>query len=309
VSSPLGTPLLIVNPVAGNGRDGVLARLRRGLDQAGIAHDVVLTGHRGHASMLARDAVTTQGYRFVVSVGGDGTLHEVVNGLVDAERGRLRGDDPVLGVVGAGSGSDFTRTFGLDRAPERLIQHLGGDTRMRIDLGRVRFHRAGGGSGCAVFANVAEVGFGARVAATAARLPRFLGSGRYVVGIALAWVAFRRVETSVAVDGGSRTEPLCNVVVANAQFYGGGLHVAPRAIPSDGRLDVQSWGGSPTDVVRAARQLRRGTHLGRADVRSWSTTTARVDAARTLPVEADGEVLGHTPAEFDVLAGILSLKI
>jgi diacylglycerol kinase (ATP) len=308
VASSLGTPLLIANPAAGRGRDDTLGRLRRALDADGLVHDLAVTERRGHGTEIARDAVA-RGYRLVVSVGGDGTLHEVVNGLVDPATGSTRGDDPVLGVVAAGSGCDFARTFGLDRSPERLAGHLGGEQRMRIDLGRLRCRDRSGGEHRAVFANVAEVGFGARVAGLAARMPRFLGSGRYALSIALAWGAFRRVPTTVEVDGGIRTEPLCNVVVANGQFFGGGLHVAPRAVPSDGRLDVQSWGGSPTDVVRAARLLRRGDHLGRPDVRAWSSTRARVDASRPLQVEADGEVVGRTPAEFDVLPGVLALKL
>lgn len=303
-----GVPLIIANPAAGHGRHAVVDRLVAGLRQADVDPLVVTTQHRGHATDLARQALA-DGQRYLVAVGGDGTVHEVVNGMVDAVTGVAHDPQAVLGVVSAGSGSDFARTFGLDRRPEQLIRHLVSDHAMEVDLGRVRYVDNTGQPRTVVFANVAEAGFGARVARTAARMPRRWGRARYGAGIVAAWGGFRRISTTVTVDGGTITEPLCNVVAANGQFFGGGLHVAPRAVPSDGRLDAQAWGGSVTDVVRASRQLRRGDHLARNDVRVWSTTSLDVDAARPLPLEADGEYLGTTPAHFDVLPKVLRLKI
>lgn len=305
----LGTPLLIANPAAGAGRDPVLPRLTAALDRAGVAHDVVETHARGQATDLARTAVVEDGRTFVVAVGGDGTVHEVVNGLVDADARSLRGQDPVLGIVSAGSGSDLVRTFGLDRSPEVLASHLATDATMRIDLGHVSLIGGDGAPTQRVFANIAEAGFGGTVVQTCEHLPRRLGSARYAIGIVVGWGRFRRVVTSVTVDGGRTAEPVCNVLVANGQFFGGGMKVAPRALPTDGHFNVQSWGGRVFDVVRASRLLRTGRHLERSDMREWRSMTVTVDAPRPLAVEADGELLGTTPARFDVLPGILRLKV
>ncbi|MEX2328840.1 MAG: diacylglycerol kinase family protein, partial [Nitriliruptoraceae bacterium] len=253
--------------------------------------------------------VLAEGHRHVVAVGGDGTVHDVVNGLVDADTGRVVAEDLVLGVVSAGSGSDFARTFGLDRPPETLVRHLLSTSTMPIDLGRVAVTAPDGSRRWHVFANVAEAGFGGRVARAAGRLPRRWGAARYRWGIVASWSSFRRVDTTVTLPDAIRTERVCNVVVANGQFFGGGMHVAPRAIPDDGVFSVQSWGGTPTDVVRAARQLRTGAHLQRTDVRSWSTAIVEVDAVRPLVVEADGEVLGTTPARFEILPRVLDLGL
>ncbi len=309
MSHPLGTPLLIANPVAGAGRDPVLPRLTAALDAAGVAHDVVETRGRGQATDLARSAVVEEGRTFVVAVGGDGTVHEVVNGLVDADTRSLRGQDPVLGIVSAGSGSDLVRTFGLDRRPEVLASHLATDSTTRIDLGHLSFIGSDGVPTHRVFANIAQAGFGGTVVQTCEHLPRRLGSARYAIGIVVGWGRFRRVVTSVTVDGGRTTEPVCNVLVANGQFFGGGMQVAPRALPADGYFNVQSWGGRVLDVVRASRLLRTGRHLERSDMREWRSATVTVDAPRPLTVEADGELLGTTPAHFEVLAGILRLKV
>jgi diacylglycerol kinase (ATP) len=304
----LGRMLLIVNPRAGDGRAGVLTRLVAALAQHGLVPDVAETEGPGHATEIAR-AEAEGGRRYVVAVGGDGTVHEVVNGLVDAERGTVRGGDPVLGVVSAGSGCDLVRTFGLDRPPEVLARHLAGTGTTRIDLGRVRLTDAAGSPLTRVFANVAEVGFGGTVAGVARRLPARLGAQRYRLGIVAAWGSFRRVDMTITHDGGVHRDRLCNVVVANGQFFGGGLKVAPRSLPDDGRLDVQAWGGTPTDVVRAARQLRDGSHLRRPDVRSWSSASVVVEADRPVRVEADGELLGYAPARFDTLPRVLGLKL
>jgi diacylglycerol kinase (ATP) len=308
VSHPFGPPLLIANPAAGGGRNPALPRLRVALHARGVEHDVVLTDRPGHATELARAAVDA-GRRYLVAVGGDGTVHEVVNGMVDAPSGTARRDGLVLGVVSAGSGCDLVRTFGLDRTPEVLADHLASDHALPIDLGRLQLIGPDGHDRVVVFANVAEAGFGGAVVQVSARLPDRLGPARYAAGIVAAWGRFRRRPTTVTVDGGTTTEPVCNVVIANGQFFGGGLHVAPRALPTDGRFNVQSWGGTVTDVIRANRLLRTGSHLQRDDVREWQSATVTVDAAEPLVVEADGEVLGTTPLSADVLHHVLALKI
>jgi diacylglycerol kinase (ATP) len=309
VSQPFGPPLLLANPLAGAGRDPVLPRLSAALRARGIDHDQALTEGPGHATQLAREAVEDHGRRFVVAIGGDGTVHEVVNGLVDAATGEVRGDDPVLGIVAGGTGCDLTRTFGLDRSPEVVAAHLDGDQTVRMDLGRVHLVGTGGGQRTLLFANVAEAGYGGLVTDLANRLPRRLGTARYALAIIGAVTRFKLVESVVTVDQGTTAEPMSNVIVANGQFFGGGLHVAPRALPYDGKFNVQVWQGKPLDVLRAGPELRKGTHLARADVREWQSSTVEIDAERPLLIEADGEVLGTTPATFDVLANVLRLKI
>jgi len=308
VSEDLGVPLVIANPSAGRADGSTLQRLLAALRAHGLQPDVSMTAASGHATTLARRAVE-EGRRYVIAVGGDGTVHEVVNGMVDADSGQLRGDDPVLGVVGGGSGCDLVRTFGLDRPPEVLARHLTSPETIRIDLGRVHCTGADGRPMVRLFANVAEAGYGGAVARLANRLPRRLGSARYAAAIVGAVPEFRRIDTTVEVDGGTTREPVCNVVVANGQFYGGGLKVAPRALPTDGKLNVQSWGGRPIDVIRAQPQLRTGAHLARADVREWSSTSVSVTGARPVAIEADGEYVGVTPARFDVLHQVLRFKL
>ncbi len=306
--SELGPALLIVNPAAGRGRGGVLDRLVAALHERGVEHDVARTRAPGHATRLAREAVEA-GRRYVVAVGGDGTIHEVVNGLVDPESGEPHGQDLVLGVVSGGSGSDLARTFGLDRAPEVVARHLDGETTMGFDVGRIRLTGRDGQPCTVLFANIAEAGYGGLVTDLANRLPRWVGGTRYMLATFAAISRFRLVETSVAVDHTEVDEELSNVIVANGQFFGGGLRVAPRALPDDGRFNVQVWRGRPADVLRALPDLRVGEHLERDDVREWQSTTVSIDAQTPLLIEADGEVLGTTPATIDLLRAPIRIKI
>lgn len=305
--APFGAPLLITNPRAGNDRGEVLRAASASLHQLGLDHDVAETTAIGDASRIAREAVE-DGRRFIVAVGGDGTVHEVVNGLVDAETGAPHREDTVLGIVPGGSGGDLARTFGFDRRPERAVRHLLGDVVNNFDVGRVRLTGPDGRPRTVLFANIAEAGYGGTVTALAARLPRRFGSARYGVATVAAIARFRLVETTVRLDKHELTEPLSNVVVANGQFFGGGMNVAPRALPWDGRFNVQAWTGRPVDVLRAGPALRKGTHTARSDVREWNSATVAVDGP-PLVVEADGEVLGTTPATFDVLPSVLRIKL
>jgi YegS/Rv2252/BmrU family lipid kinase len=302
--------LVIANPAAGRGRHAVLPRLRRALDTLGLAHQVEVTRGPGHAIELAAAAVTDRGLRYVVAVGGDGTVHEVVNGLVDADSGTPRGSDTVLAVVAGGSGCDFIRTFGLDRAPETVARHLTGEVVQRIDLGRVRYLAPDGTTRTRVFANIAEAGWGAEVTRRANRLPRIIGPSRYVAAILLTSRSMRQVPTRVTVAHTEVTEPLTEVVVANGQFFGGNLKVAPRALPDDGSFNVQTWRVRPAHVLRELPRVRLGEHLDSPEIREWQSPTVAVEGqGDPLLVEADGEILGTTPASFDVLDGVLRLKI
>lgn len=307
--SPYGRLHVIANPRAGRGRDAVLARLVAALEERGLQHTVATTSRAADATQLARRAVVDHGARFVVAVGGDGTVHEVVNGLVDAHTGLARADDLVLGIVPSGSGGDFARTFGLDRPPERLVRHLDGDTVYPIDIGRVRLTGPDGRPAVRLFVNVAEAGYGGIVVDRARRLPRLLGRTRYLVAVLTAVRSFGTVESRVVVDHTTVEEPLSNVVVANGQFFGGGMKVAPRALPDDGRFNVQLWRGAPRDVFLATPKIRLGEHLGSPDVREYQSAGVHVDAAAPLVVEGDGEVLGTTPASFDLLPRCLRLKV
>ncbi|HUH08840.1 MAG TPA: diacylglycerol kinase family protein [Egibacteraceae bacterium] len=307
MSSAFGPLRLIVNPRAGNGAvNRALPALADALRRRDLEHEIVLTTGRGHATEAARAALKN-GIRFLVAVGGDGTVQEVVNGMF--ADGQATAEDAVLGVVDAGSGADFVRTFGLDRSPEVLARHFATDALMPIDIGRVRFVDAQGEPAERLFVNIAEVGYGAEVVRLAERLPRWMGRLRYLFAAWGAIAALDRAETTVSVAHTEMRTAVTDLVVANCQFFGGGMKAAPRALPDDGLYNVLVFTGPRSQVFNLTMKLFRGEHLPHPQISEYQSPTVSYDSGPPARVEADGELLGFTPASFDLLPKALRLKI
>ncbi len=307
MTSPLGPLRLIVNPRAGGRtRKHVVPTLRAGLAERGVEHDVVETDGPTAAESLARAAVA-EGVRYLVAVGGDGTLHGLVNGLFDGETPRA--DGLVVGVVPTGSGSDFARTVGLHMRPELAVGHLASGATMPVDVGVASFTAADGQKATRLFLNLAEVGYGAEVVRLAQRLPRWLGRFRYLLA---AWGGIRAVRRQPArvelAHAGSDLD-IVELVVANGQFFGGGMRVAPRALPDDGRFNVLAFTGDRGQVFRLTTQMFQGRHLPDPHIREWQSPHVTVTSEHGFRVEADGESLGMTPASFRLLPRALAVKI
>ena len=282
-----------------------LPEIERTLREAGLDYRVVQTTRPGHATEAARDALQ-RGERYLVAAGGDGTVHEVVNGML--EGGRPIVPDAVLGVVAAGSGSDFVRSFGLPGDPVESARHLAGGRVRLIDLGRVTCSRDQA-EVTRYFPNIAEAGLGAAVVARTSGLPGFLGPAKYFCGFWLTLPRFRPATVRVEADGHAYQWRAHNVVVANGRFYGGGMHISPKSEPDDGALDVLVMAGPKSEAFTALPKVYRGTHLPHRNIVELRVSRVRVEADPPFPVEADGEYLGTTPATFEVIPLPVRLKV
>jgi diacylglycerol kinase (ATP) len=307
--SPFGELAVIVNPHAGKRHVAEeVPELERNLQARGLGYRLVRTQGRGDATRFAREALEAGG-RFVVAVGGDGTVHEVVNGMIDGE-GRAVAEGAVLGVVAAGSGCDFIRTFGLPGDATRAAQHLVGDNTYPLDVGRVTYETDPGGSESRYFVNVAEAGLGAAVAARADRMWPRLGQAKYFFAFWRTLPGFKLAGVRVQADRKTYEGPAYLIVIGNAQYNGGGMKVSPRSYPGDGVLDVLVFKGPKSDSFTMIPKVYRGEHVPHDHVAEFRVKDRLViDADRPLPIEADGEVLGHTPATFEVLAQPIRMKL
>jgi diacylglycerol kinase (ATP) len=308
MSSPFGELTVIVNPHAGRRHVGEeVPELERTLNSRGLPYRLVRTEGRGDATRFAREA-TEGGTRFVVAVGGDGTVNEVVNGMLNDD-GTPVVEGAVLGVVAAGSGSDFVRTFGLPGDASRGGMHLTGDNTYPLDVGRIRY-TTDEGERSRFFVNVAEAGLGGAVAARAERMsPRF-GQAKYFVGFWLTLPRFKMATVKVQADRQTYEGPAFLVVVGNAQYYGGGMKVSPRSYPGDGVLDVLVFKGPKSDAFTMIPKIYRGEHVPNDHVEEFRVRKRLVvESDRPLPIEADGEVLGTTSATFEVFAQSLEMKL
>ena len=306
MTSPYGVLSLVCNLNAGRG--GVarcLPQVEGLLAERELEYEILRTEGRGHATHLTKEAIE-RGRQLIVAVGGDGTIHEVVNGLIAGDK--ATNPDARLGVVAAGTGSDFIKTFGIPSSPSHAVVHLAGDESFPIDIGKISFAE-NGQEVTRYFANVAEVGLGARVVERAARMPRFLGPTVYF--FSFWWSLARHRPAQVKVDLTTRTYegPMNNMVIANGQFFGGGMKIAPKAAPTDGVLDFQIEYANKRDAIATMPKVYKGQHVPHPKILEAKRVEASIESDPPLLIEADGEVLGFTPARFELLRDAIHLKI
>ncbi|MEA2453699.1 MAG: diacylglycerol kinase [Actinomycetota bacterium] len=306
MTSPFGTAVLIANVRSGKGGVGkALPEVEAAMTARGLDYEIRRTEHRGHAIEIAREVVSSGG-RFVVAMGGDGTVHEVVNGMMKDDK--AINPDAVMGVVAAGTGCDFIKTFGMPAKPIDAVRHLDGGESFLIDIGKITYLQDGV-EVTRYFPNIAEVGLGAACVARAEKLPRWLGPTVYLVSF---WLTMRKHKPAqVKIDVVDRVYEglMNNMVVANGQFFGGGMKIAPKAAPTDGLLDIQVEHARKKDAIAMMPKVFKGQHVPHPDIEEYKRVRCSITSDRELPIEADGEVLGTTPASFEVISEAIQLKV
>lgn len=300
--------LFVVNPASAAGRTGrrwpAVADLAR---RSGLDFDVALTARPGDATEIARRAVR-ESRPLVVAVGGDGTLYEVVNGFF--EGARAVATSSTLGLVQLGTGGDTRRTLGIPEDVQAAINVLTAGRARLIDVGRARL-----GSRVYHFVNIAEAGIGADVSDRANRMPKFLGSSTYFLATLVSLAGWRHKPMLVSVDGAiSRQFVGQAVVVANCQYYGGGMRIAPMAVPDDGVFDVIVEGRiGKAEAMIKARKLYSGSHFEDAGLKRklelLHGSRVEVSSSDQVLVQLDGEVVGRLPVTFEIVHQALRFMV
>lgn len=289
----------VVNPAAGGGRTGRRwPALRDELARLGLAFDVTLTAGPGDGERLAREAVGA-GATLVLAVGGDGTLNEVVNGVVDAP-------GLTVALVPTGRGRDAARNLGVALDARTAVRRLASGTDVRIDLGLAEWDDGTRRH----FVNAAGAGFDAEVARRA-RVRGGSGTVPYVLAVLAALRAHRSVPARLAVSGAEGwTGALTAAVVANGARYGGGMKIAPGADPADGVLDLVVLGAfGRLELLRWLPSVYRGGHVAHPSVWVRPVTRVRVEAEVPLPTHLDGERGPPSPVTLSVRPGALRLRV
>jgi diacylglycerol kinase (ATP) len=201
------------------------------------------------------------------------------------------------------------RSFGLPHDAAQAAGHLAGDQLRTIDVGSVT---CAGQDQPRYFVNIAEVGLGGAVVARTAALTRagrFLGGAKYAAGFWLTLPRFRPAPVRIDADGHPYAWRAFNVVVANCRFYGGGMHISPKSDPGDCLLDVLVMTGPKSDAFTTLPKVYKGAHLPHRHIAELRAGQLRVDADTPFAVEADGEILGVTPASFGIIPAVITLKV
>jgi diacylglycerol kinase (ATP) len=294
----LERPLIIVNPAAGGGRArGFWRRCAACCAGANVAVEVVETARRGDAA----DYAAAAGHRLVVAVGGDGTAHEVVNGLLRRPAGR----PPRVGFLQRGTGADLRRSIASPRRPEDVATWLTTDRWRPLDAGRLSTS-----TGRRYFINVADAGIGAEVVRRAASGPAALGGTPNFLGAAIVSL-LRHQNTSVRLrldDGPVLHRRIRTIAVANGAYLGGAMRIAPQARPDDGWFEVVTIGDVGRWLgIKSLPMLYQGTHGQLAQVEFGRARRVEIVSDAPIGIEADGELAGSTPAVFEIIPGALQV--
>ena len=244
------------------------------------------------------------GAQLLVVVGGDGSVNEVVNGIV-------RADEVEIAVIPRGTGWDFARSLGIPRKLEAAVEvALTGETRA-IDLGLVTYRTWAGTEARAHFANVGSAGISGAIAKRANETSKALGGKiSYYWATLAAFTGWETGEMRVSVDDEVRGGKMIDAMVANGRYLGGGMMMLPEAAPDDGLFDVLLIGDvTKRDLLVTLPKSYRGKHLPHPRLEVLRGRVVTVDADEPLPIELDGEQPGTTPARFEVVPHALRVRV
>jgi YegS/Rv2252/BmrU family lipid kinase len=300
----------VVNPEAGNGRTRKAWKQLQGpLEERLGKIDWRQTERPGHGTELALRALDG-GYEFIVSVGGDGTHHEVTNAFVGTAGSQY--PHAVFAPLSMGTGSDLAKTLRIPRNPESAIEIIARKRVVAFDAGMVRYWDLGGQNRERAFINIASFGISGQVDIRVNRTSKALGGFFSFLWASLATLlTYRAQPLRYSLDGGPWQE--CRsvlAVAANGQYFGGGMWVAPSADPSDGLFYILvAREMSLVSLLILFAKLYRGTHIGHSKVEIYQARSLKAESSDQVWLDVDGEPLGTLPCSFEIVPKALNVVV
>jgi diacylglycerol kinase (ATP) len=307
-------PLLIVNPKSGASRttpalNQILAAVEKALGEVMIRY----TARQGHARELAAEGAR-EGHELIVAVGGDGTFSEVANGVLMTD-----GAEPAIGLINVGTGGDFRRSLGIGPSHEQCLDALTLGRERLIDVGCASFLGPDGAPVDQYFVNVLSAGLGGLVDRYVANAPSFLGgrAAYYLASLrAVAVGKERPVAARITWEGDTREQiiPAYVIAVCNGRWFGGGMDIAPMALPDDGRLEVLTVTERNRIYLAAKiRKIYHGRHLEEPTVHHFPCQRIELRLAdeaadRRYLLDVDGDPLGSLPLTIEVVPRRLRVR-
>lgn len=298
---PNGKWIVVVNPNAGAGKclkdwdiiSGILSDNQ-------IDFEAYKTERKFHAMVLTRNCIR-KGFKKFIVVGGDGTLNEVINGIFSQKE--VLTEEITVGLIPVGTGNDWARMFGIPFDYEEAVKTLIREKTFIQDVGRVLFTR-NQQKVKRYFINIAGIGFDAMVTRKSNKLK---DSGKksklmYFWNIITGLFGYRHSYASLEVDGELHECDIFSMNVGICQYSGGGMKQVPMAVPDDGIFDltvIRKIG--KFDIIRSLPLLYNGKIVNHPKVMSLNGKSIRIDSEKHIFLETDGESLGHTPFEFEII--------
>lgn len=301
--------LAIVNPNAGVGkgkRDW--KKISVIMDNQKLSYNTVFTEKRGHAVKLTKEYIA-KGYRKIISVGGDGTLNEVVNGIF--HQTLVPTHHITLAVVSVGTGNDWIRTFMVPTDYKESVALIKKQDTFIQDAGMVSFiHEKG--LDTRYFINMAGLGFDGLVAQKT-NADKELGKANplvYFKNIFASLFAYKSVATRIVIDNSEMHHKIFTLAVGIGQFNGGGMKQTPDAIPDDGFFDLTLIKDmSKWSVIANVNRLYNGTIKNHKKVEVHKGRNIVIEPQTPVLIEVDGESIGHSPFNFTILPKSLKVVI
>ena len=309
-------PLLVVNPTSGGGATGrTFGAMKETIERVLGPVDVAMTERAGHGLELAREGAIA-GRSLVIAVGGDGTFHEVVNGLMQAQEGKSSSAEATrIGMIAQGTGGDFRKALGLEHRLDRYLEALASGRERPLDLGKF----TGGGKSGHYFVNILSAGMGGLVDRYVAESSRMLGGTAAYFGASLRALLNARLGNVIATvthQGKTEEHKIRSFMIAicNGRYFGGGMHVAPMAKVDDGVLELVALGAtSKLGFAMTSRGIYTGSHIGQASTvhlrgEKIVLDLANEDARDVYLLDVDGEPMGGLPLTVEVVPKALMLR-
>ncbi len=298
----------VVNPNSANGLTGkewpaIQAKAR---DLLGSS-ETRITAAPGDASSLAREAVVS-GADIVVCVGGDGTLNEVINGVMD--EGGLARPGLLLGFIPRGTGCDFIKTVPVPRNPDKALGDIAACRFRLIDLGRITFRDHEGHTSSRYFHNVLSFGLGGEVDERVNRTTKvFGGFVSFIWATLISILLYDTKKIQLRVDDHFHEEvKVWNVAVANGRYHGGGMYVAPGASIDDGLFQVTVIGDlNKPAVFWNLPRLYNGRIYGHKKIRKLTGRRVEAFSGQRVLLDMDGEQPGQLPAVIEIVPLVLPI--
>ncbi len=304
---------VLVNPEAGCGRTGKLwPRMEKRLKEVLGDFEMRTTRCAGDGITLTREAVE-EGARWIIAVGGDGTVNEVLNGAIVEDR--PLNPEVEISMLMTGSGCDFERSFGFRGSMLERISALANEgTILDLDIGKVSFTNEKSGRSVRYFANIASFGLSGavdRYLRDHSGIKRLKGKPLFLWATLYQVFTHPQTEVTLKIDDHPERKIRTRLgVVANGRFFGGGMHVAPRAELNDGLLDLMLLDEmSLGTFLRHLPKVYQGTHLDVPEIEYCQVRKVEFESEEIMWLDIDGESPGSLNAAFEVLPGLLKLRV
>lgn len=292
--------ILIANPISGKGKAKTVAeQTHAALTSANHKGEIQLTTGTGDAKRFAHEAVSS-GIQWVIACGGDGTLHEIVNGIATFS-------DVTLGLIPCGRGNDLATAVGIPRKPQQAIEVLLSGKTKNIDLGYVRSDKETEH----YFATIATCGYDTEVSRRGSlRTTPFSGTASYIYAAVVTLFHYKCPFVKIEADFGTHEGPLLLAATGSTKSYGGGFQIVPNAQFDDGLFDVCLINPvSSFTVLRLMVTLFWGGHVSHPAVNIQQTRSLRIETDPPVMLYADGEPMCETPATIEIIMHGLNIQV